>query len=175
MENYNTSYRSQLRSIRKWILFFMLALIISGATALSPQNLIKPFLTILEANQSFVLFRFALTTSKALTEVDTTYPSLLYGYDWLAFAHIIIAILFIGPLKEPVKNKWIIEFGMLACLLVIPFAFIAGTIRNIPWQWGIVDCSFGLIGLLPLTIIERKIKVLERRMSEKIYHANATR
>jgi hypothetical protein len=43
------------------------------------------------------------------------YPFLFYGYDWLAFAHFVLAILFIGPLRDPVKNKWVIEFGIIAC------------------------------------------------------------
>jgi hypothetical protein len=29
------------------------------------------------------------------------YPFLAYGTDWLAFAHIVIAVFFIGPLVKP--------------------------------------------------------------------------
>ena len=58
--------------------------------------------------------------------VNAQYPFLLYGYDWLAFAHFVLAILFIGPYRDPVKNIWIIEFGLIACILVIPFALVAG-------------------------------------------------
>lgn len=39
------------------------------------------------------------------------YPFLAYGTDWLAFAHLVIAIAFWGPLKDPVKNIWVVEFG----------------------------------------------------------------
>ena len=28
-----------------------------------------------------------------------------YGTDWLAFAHITIAVAFLGPLKDPVRNR----------------------------------------------------------------------
>jgi hypothetical protein len=79
----------------------------------------------------------------------------------LAFAHFVLAILFIGPYKNPVKNKWVIEFGMIACILIIPFAFVAGYYRGIPIYWRLIDCSFGVIGILPLWYCYRKIKFLE--------------
>ena len=41
------------------------------------------------------------------------YPFLAYGTDWLALGHIAIAIAFIGPLRDPVRNIWVVEFGMI--------------------------------------------------------------
>ena len=35
---------------------------------------------------------------------------------------LVIAIVFIGPLRDPVKNVWVVEFGMIACALVVPFS-----------------------------------------------------
>jgi hypothetical protein len=32
------------------------------------------------------------------------HPWLAYGTDWLAFAHIVIAVFFIGPFVDPVQN-----------------------------------------------------------------------
>lgn len=46
---------------------------------------------------------------------------------------------------------------MIACLLVIPLALICGPIRGIPWFWRIVDCSFGVFGLIPLIVARRMI------------------
>lgn len=40
-----------------------------------------------------------------------------------------IAIAFIGPLRDPVRNIWIIQWGMIACVLVIPLALLAGAAR----------------------------------------------
>jgi hypothetical protein len=71
-----------------------------------------------------------------------------------------LAILFIGPLKHPVKNIWVIEFGMIACVAVFPLAFIAGGIRGIPVFWRLIDCSFGAIGIIPLYLSYRMIKKL---------------
>ncbi len=84
-----------------------------------------------------------------------------YGYDWLAFAHIVIAIAFLGPLQNPVRNIWIIEFGCIACVLIFPVAMIAGHVRDIPFFLRLIDCSFGVLGLIPLVICYRKTKVLE--------------
>ena len=85
------------------------------------------------------------------------YPFLAYGTDWLAFAHLVIAIAFLGPIKDPVKNIWVVEFGMIACVLVIPLAIVCGQIRGIPWWWRLIDCSFGVIGLVPLALARRMI------------------
>lgn len=98
----------------------------------------------------------------AYREVNATYPFLLYGYDWLAFAHFILAILFYGPYRDPVKNIWVLQFGLIACLLIFPLAFVAGTIREIPIGWILIDCSFGMFGIIPLYICYRKTRLLEK-------------
>lgn len=105
--------------------------------------------------------RWLHTIHLAISNTNQSYPYLSYGTDWLAFAHLMLALLFIGTLKDPVKNVWVIEFGMIACLLVIPLAFIAGSIRHIPVFWRIFDCSFGVIGIIPLIICYKKIQLLK--------------
>jgi hypothetical protein len=99
-----------------------------------------------------------------LTETYRTYPFIPYGTDWLAFAHIAIAIAFIGPLRDPVKNIWVIEFGMIACVLIVPTALICGSIRGIPLFWRLIDCAFGIIGIIPLWICRRYIKMLQNKI-----------
>ena len=102
-----------------------------------------------------------VTKNSALLLTDYRYPFMAYGYDWLAFAHIVIAVAFIGPLRDPVRNKWVVEFGMIACVMVVPLAFIAGAARGIPVYWRLIDCSFGIIGFVPLRICHAKISRLE--------------
>jgi len=97
----------------------------------------------------------------AVKDTARKYPYLFYGFDWLGFAHIVLAIAFIGPYKDPVKNKWVIEFGAVACLLIIPFALLAGHFRAIPILWRLIDCSFGILGLIPLSICYNKITEIE--------------
>ncbi|MBA3972556.1 MAG: hypothetical protein H0X46_10550, partial [Bacteroidetes bacterium] len=94
---------------------------------------------------------------------NAQYIQLAYGTDWLAFSHIVIAMAFIGPLIDPVKNIWVIQFGIIACVMVFPLALIAGPIRHIPFYWQLIDCSFGLFGAIPLIICYRHIKALEKQ------------
>ena len=93
----------------------------------------------------------------ALEENAWKYPFLAYGYDWLAFAHLVIAAAFWGPWKDPVRNLWVIHFGMIACLGILPLAFICGPIRGIPFYWTLIDCAFGCFGILPLWLVRRDI------------------
>ncbi|HTI60123.1 hypothetical protein [Mucilaginibacter sp.] len=97
----------------------------------------------------------------AIKATNTRFPWLSYGTDWLAFAHLVIAVVFVGPLRDPVKNIWVIHFGMIACIGVFPLAFIAGSIRGIPFFWQLIDCSFGVIGLVPLYLCHKYIRLLE--------------
>jgi hypothetical protein len=83
------------------------------------------------------------------TATNAHYPFLAYGTDWLAFAHLVIAVAFIGPYFDPIRNKWVITFGLIACVGVIPLALIAGPIRGIPFGWRLIDCSFGVCGAIP--------------------------
>src|SRR5437667_203206 len=97
----------------------------------------------------------------ALTEIHAKYPFMAYGTDWLAFAHLIIAVAFIGPLRDPVRNIWVVTFGLIACLGVVPLALVAGAIRDIPVYWRLLDCSFGVFGALPLWFARRNIVLLQ--------------
>ncbi|HEU4858187.1 MAG TPA: hypothetical protein VFT15_00055 [Chitinophagaceae bacterium] len=151
--------------IRNWLKVFILSLFISGLTAIP-----------VEKELTYVInhFPFDGTIKGWLEEVligvqhtGRDYPFLFYGYDWLAFAHFVLAILFVGPFRNPLKNKWVIEFGIIACILIIPFALIAGHFRGMPFWWRIIDCSFGIIGLAPLIICLKNIKKLEAEEKER--------
>src|SRR5436190_8923351 len=147
------------KNIRRWLIFFMVALGISGITAVPVEtelDFLSRFFS-MESNVGQWLDR----VYQAFHETNKNYPFLAYGYDWLAFAHIVLAILFIGPLMHPVRNKWVIQFGMVACVLIIPFALIAGQYRGIPLMWRFIDCSFGIIGFFPLLICLKQINKLE--------------
>ena len=154
------SATKNLRSIRIWISVFIVFLVLSGITAF-------PLLTEIELLMQFSRFipnamlPWLQQIETGLRETNEKFPFIAYGTDWLAFAHLVIAVAFIGPLKDPLKNSWVIQFGMIACLMVVPFAFICGAVRQIPLFWQLIDCSFGIIGLVPLFICRKKIHVLE--------------
>ena len=155
-----------LKSVRKILLFFMTALFISGLTAIPIESELS-FLLLFVPEDSVLNFWFRKVVN-GYADVKRDYPFLLYGYDWLAFAHFILTILFIGPYRDPVKNKWVIEFGMIACVLVLPLAFIAGGQRGIPVGWQLIDCSFGVVGFIPLWFCYRHIWQIEKSMQSKI-------
>jgi hypothetical protein len=44
---------------------------------------------------------------------------------------------------------------MIACVLVVPFALLVGGLRGIPMFWRLIDCSFGVVGIVPLSLARR--------------------
>jgi hypothetical protein len=146
-----------LRRRIQWLTwFFIVGLMISGATAI-PLNwelglMVDWFGLTGQASASTTseLGRWLLAAHEALQDVSAKHPLLFYGTDWLAFGHFIIAIAFIGALRDPVRNRWLFDFGLIACVLVIPYALVFGALRGIPFWWRLIDCSFGVFGALPL-------------------------
>ncbi|MFA9492075.1 MAG: hypothetical protein ACERK1_12695 [Anaerolineales bacterium] len=88
--------------------------------------------------------------NEAIQYISNQYPFLAYGYDWMAFGHFVIAIAFIGAAIDPVRRIWVIEFGIIACVLVIPYSFLMGYLREIPIYWSLIDSLFGIFGMIPL-------------------------
>ena len=151
-----------LKRIRLMIITFVVLLMLSGITA---------FPVYTEMNWLMSLHLFSETTAMGswlqrvwmgVNAMNDQYPFLFYGYDWMAFAHLVIGLAFIGPFRDPVRNKWIIDWAMMACVGVLPLAFIAGMVRDIPWFHILIDCSFGIIGIIPLLVVKRWINQLEQ-------------
>lgn len=141
---------------------FMIGLVLSGATAFPLPQELAWFTHAIGADASSPgLKGWIVAVRDALVETDRRYPFLAYGYDWLAFAHLVIAALFYGPYRDPVRNVWVLKWGVLACVAVIPLAWICGTLRDIPTAWRLIDCSFGVVGIVPLLIAIRDVGELE--------------
>ena len=146
--------------IKLLLITFIVCLVLSGITAFPIQTQLQIAIDNLSIFPAFIqpwLTRVYL----AVKSTHELYPFISYGTDWLAFAHLVIAVAFIGPLIDPIKNIWILQFGMIACVMVFPLAFIAGPIRGIPFYWQLMDCSFGVIGFIPLYWCYKLIKKLE--------------
>ena len=156
-----------LRHARIAIGIVMLGLFVSGVTAFPIESELRALVPLVQRTSmaSFALQSFLLPwlsrVLQALEETNASYPFLAYGTDWLAFAHVILAILFVGPFVNPVRNKWVLQFGLIACAGVLPLAFIAGPIRTIPFAWRLIDSSFGVFGCIPLLIALREVRRLE--------------
>jgi hypothetical protein len=146
------------RHISYLIWFFMVSLAVSGITAIPAKTGIGVVLDAVPTSWTTV-YGYLMYIREALW---SCHEVLFYGYDWLAFAHIVLAILFIGVIRDPVRNIWVIEFGMIACVLVVPFAFVMGSVRGIPVWWRLIDCSFGVFGIIPLWSVRSKILELQK-------------
>ena len=156
-----------LRRIRLWIVVFVTGLVLSGITAFPLVCETAWLNRALSVGSSATAGEPALhiwlrRVHDALAATGRDYPFLAYGTDWLAFAHLVIAIAFLGPLRDPVRNRWVLEFGVIACAGVVPLALIAGQVRGIPIYWRLIDCSFGVLGAVPLLICLQYVKRLER-------------
>jgi hypothetical protein len=157
-----------LRRIRILLIAFMIGLVLSGATAFPLVWELETLTRWLGAPENATpgqytgLVHWIVQVRNALRATDAKYPFLAYGYDWLAFAHLVIAIAFIGPYRDPMRNKWIIDWGLICCAAVIPLALFCGPLRGIPLGWRLIDCSFGIVGAIPLLICRRQIGELEK-------------
>jgi len=152
------------RAVRFWLAAFVVGLLLSGATAIPLLPELEILARVLHTGHGWppAFVQWIDTVQSALRVTDTRFPFLAYGTDWLAFGHFAIAVAFIGPLRDPVRNVWVVTFGMIACVFVVPYALIFGALRGIPLWWRLIDCSFGVVGILPLWHCRRLIDRLAR-------------
>src|SRR5262245_35499886 len=97
-----------LRWIRFWLGVFIAGLIVSGLTAIPlvrEVNLLYRGLHYLEIFHGG-FHDWIQEVLAALLDTKARYGFLYYGTDWLAFGHFVVALAFIGPWREPVKNAW---------------------------------------------------------------------
>jgi hypothetical protein len=146
---------------------FMLGLVLSGLTAFPLQRELEAVTSLRSLDSaaptlaSSGLDAWLLRIREGLRDANRRYPWMAYGTDWLAFAHLVLAVFFIGPMVNPLRNVWVLWSGLLACMMVIPLALICGPLRGIPVGWRLIDCSFGLLGAIPLTyclILTRRLE-----------------
>jgi hypothetical protein len=107
------------------------------------------------------LHGFILKAIEGLESVEAKYPFMLYAHDWLAFAHIVLAILFAGAIRDPVRNVWVVQCGLIMCALVPVLAGICIPLRGIPLYWFWIDFAFAPGAAFPLWIALRDIRRVE--------------
>lgn len=154
-----------LKGIRVRLVLFVVCLVLSGVTAFPLVHELHGLESLLRAlsvpEHLPALMDWIERVRRGLDTADADYPFLLYGTDWLAFAHLVIAVAFYGPYRDPVRNIWVVEFGMIACVGIVPLALVCGPLRGIPLWWSVIDMSFGVFGILPLYDVRRRIRRLE--------------
>jgi hypothetical protein len=152
---------------------FIVGLILSGVTAfplLTELRLLASWLGITHPADYAQLTGLQHWIARVLFALEynhTQFPFLAYGTDWLAFGHLCIAVFFIRPWFRPLESDWVLKCGLICCAAVIPTAFIAGHVRDIPLYWRLIDCSFGVIGALPLWYC---LKLIRREDRDRLSH-----
>ena len=147
-----------IHRIKLCLWLMVIGLFLSGITAF-PIETELGYLS-KTASSSGLMHNWLNKVYLAVKTTNYNYPYLSYGTDWLAFAHLQFAVLFAGAIKDPLKNRWIIEFGIMAAIAIFPLAFVAGSIRGIPVFWRLIDCSFGVATLAILVPCYRMINKL---------------
>ncbi len=151
------------RRIKLLTWLFITGLVLSGVTAIplvGEVNLLSNWFG--ADNQSSGVTHWLLRVQNALAQTQQQHQFLFYGTDWLAFGHFVIALVFIGALRDPVRNRWLFDFGMIACVLVVPYALGFGALRGIPFWWRLIDCAFGVFGFIPLWFCRKWTRELEK-------------
>ena len=152
-----------LRRRIRWLTLIAIAgLLFGGATAIPLRAELNFAVQLLGADHpgASAFGLWLVKVRDALNDTYSRYPFIAYGTDWLAFGHFVIALAFLWPLKDPVRYSGLFIFGMVASLLVIPFAIIMGGVREIPWGWRLIDCSFGIAGFIPLSLCRKYLREL---------------
>ncbi|WP_328953734.1 hypothetical protein [Kitasatospora purpeofusca] len=161
--------RTALRRVRRLLWVFVVCLVLSGLTAFPLESETRWLADLAGGPGAPVtehfpaLLEWIHRVRDGIAETNDRYPFLAYGTDWLAFAHLVIAAAFVGPLKDPVRNVWAIRWAVLACAGIIPLALICGPLRGIPLYWRFIDMSFGVVGVVPLLIVLRALRPLVER------------
>lgn len=140
--------RTPLKQVRLAILIVIVGLVLSGVTAfplLHEVNLLADVLAggSRDPSSHEGLVHWILFVREGL---EVTYQRT----DWLAFAHLMIALFFILPWRDPVRYEGVLKVGIACSLLILRLAFICGPLRGIPFGWRVIDCSFGILCLPPL-------------------------
>jgi hypothetical protein len=156
------------RRIRILTGVFIAGLVISGLTAIPlewelgvARKMLGGIIDRSAPSQSALAYWLA-RVQQGIVETNAKHPFIAYGTDWLAFAHFVIALAFVGAWRDPVRNIWLYQFGLSACLLVVPYALLFGGWRGIPLFWRLIDCSFGIAGLIPTLVCWRFTAELAR-------------
>ena len=104
--------KNLLSRIRLLTQLFIIGLFLSGVTALPLDGEVNFLVAQLHADGNPAAWaQWLVRVNDALSQTRVQHPFLFYGTDWLAFGHFMIALVFVGALRDPVRNKWLFDFG----------------------------------------------------------------
>lgn len=157
---------SPQRRFRLAIGVLISGLVLSGSTAFPLLTEMQALERVLGAgsDEPLLLVQWVATVRLGLEQTYAQFPWIAYGTDWLGYAHLVIALFFIGPFIDPPSARANIVAGIVASIGIFPLALICGGIRGVPMASRLIDCSFGLAGLLPLLYCHRLLpRISEER------------
>jgi len=160
---------NDLRRAKLMISVVVFGLLVSAVTVWPAISELKMVVRIVwgDTEPTGALHSFILQAIDGLETMQADYPFMLYAHDWLAFAHIVLAILFAGAIRDPIRNIWIVQCGLIMCALIPVLAGICIPIRGIPWIWFWIDFAFAPGAVLPLWIALRDIRRSEAHTIQK--------
>src|SRR5436190_2096707 len=157
----NTTIEKQLRGrIKAAIIITILGLLLNGISSLPLRTELNILLSYSSHLPQFLVDWWTYVNQGVL-ETSEKYNFMRYGFDWLAFAHLTIAIAFLGPLRDPIKNQWVVKWGMIVSALGIVMAFGWERLRDIPLWWSFVDAGISYFAFLILWLCNRWIEKLK--------------
>lgn len=152
--------------IKAAIIITVAGLLLNGASAVPLRTELTILLSKPEVLPPF-LREWWNYVSQGVFETSEQYNFMRYGFDWLAFAHLLIAIAFIGPYRDPVKNQWVIQWAMIASALSIVMAIGWEHVRGIPVWWSLIDAGIGACAFVVLWVCNSWIGKLQMLRSVK--------
>lgn len=142
--------KSSLSRYRLSLGIFILGLIISGLTTFPLRTELAVLTRISDASSLSGFSNWIGFVDSGLRETYSRFPFFGYATDWLGFGHLVIAAFFILPFIWPRQYRGVLFVGLAACAGVLVTAFVSGPFRGIPIYWRLIDCSFGIVGAIPL-------------------------
>lgn len=168
MDNEDTAkFETIKKRVRIILVFFLVGFVVSGLTAFPIRWEIAQLQRFIGVNTFMErlyspMAHWISYVYRGLTNINQEQIFIFYLTDWLAFAYILIGLAFLGPLRDPVRNIWVVEWAMILFVLAIPLIFISAPIRGIPFFWRVIDCSFGVFGFALLWVCRKYIKQMQK-------------
>jgi len=160
MDETNPRETQLRRKISTALIITIIGLLLNGVTAVP----LRTELSILLAKHE-VLPKFLQDwwnyVNQGVNDTSNQYNFMRYGFDWLGFTHLLIAVLFFGALKDPLKNEWVVKWGMIASLLSIVMALGWEQLRSIPFWWSGIDALIALGAFVILWLCNKWIQELK--------------
>jgi len=117
---------------------------------------------------------FVIKMNSIAQLIESKYSFVSYGSDILGLIHLMLALLFVGPLTDAVKNIWVIHFGMLLCIAFVPVSIVSGLLRGVPFVWCLIAILFAALGFVLLFSVNKMLKANDV-LQKKVDDVNAAR